>query len=165
MLIEKEKSRYARQLMMPSIGEEGQRKLKHSHVLVAGVGGLGSLSSFYLTSLGIGHLKIVDHGSVQISDLNRQILYNEKDIGLKKTDIAYERLSLLNSEIQIEPICEEITSENIPRLIKGVQIVIDGTDNFETRLILNKICFEKRIHYIYGGIFGFKGKVTTFIPG
>jgi adenylyltransferase/sulfurtransferase len=165
MLIEKEKMRYARQLVMPSIGEEGQKKLKHSHVMVAGVGGLGSLSSIYLTSLGIGHLKIVDHGSVQISDLNRQILYNERDIGLKKADIAYEKLSLLNSDIQIESICEEMTSENIRRLIKEVQIVIDGTDNFETRLILNKTCFEKKIPYIYGGIFGFKGKMTTFIPG
>jgi len=165
MLIEKEKIRYARQLVMPHIGEEGQKKLKHSHVLVAGVGGLGSLSSIYLTSLGIGHLKIVDHGSVQMSDLNRQILYNERDIGLKKADIAYEKLSLLNSDILIESICEEIMSENILRLIKGVQIVIDGTDNFETRLILNKACFEKKIPYVYGGIFGFKGKMTTFLPG
>ncbi len=165
MLIEKEKVRYARQLIMPSIGEEGQKKLKKSHVLVAGAGGLGSLSSIYLASLGIGHLKIVDHGFVQISDLNRQILYNERDIGLKKADIGYEKLSLLNSDIQIESIDEEITNESIRRLIKGVQIVIDGTDNFETRLILNKICFEKRIPYIYGGIFGFKGKMTTFIPG
>jgi molybdopterin/thiamine biosynthesis adenylyltransferase len=165
MLTEKEQFRYARQLAMPYIGERGQEKLKESHVLVAGVGGLGCLSSFYLTCLGIGHLMIIDHGSVQLSDLNRQILYNEKDVGLKKADVAYEKLSLLNSDILIESICEEITSENILSLMKQVQVVIDGTDNFEARLILNKACFEKRIPYIYGGIFGFKGKMTTFIPG
>lgn len=165
MLTEKEKVRYARQLIIPHIGEEGQKKLKWSHILVAGVGGLGSLSAFYLTCIGIGHLTIIDSGSVQLSDLNRQILYNEKDLGLKKANVAHEKLSLLNSDILIESICEEITSENVLRLIKEVQIVIDGTDNFGTRLIINKACFKKGIPYIYGGIFGFKGKMTTFIPG
>ena len=165
MFTEKEQIRYARQWVIPEIGEQGQEKLKRSHVLVAGIGGLGSLSSFYLTGLGIGHLTIVDCGSVQLSDLNRQILYNEKDLGLKKTDVAYEKLSFLNGDISIEPISEEITNRNIFKLIQGVEIVIDGTDNFETRKVLNKACFEKKIPYIYGGIFGFKGKMTTFIPG
>jgi molybdopterin/thiamine biosynthesis adenylyltransferase len=165
VLTQEEQIRYSRQLIMPCIGEEGQKKLKQSHILVAGVGGLGSLSSIYLTSLGIGHLKIIDHGSVQLSDLNRQILYNEEDLGLKKAKVADEKLSLLNSDIFIEPICEEITRENILKLIEEVQIVIDGTDNFETRLLLNQACFDKRIPYIYAGIFGFKGQMTTFIPG
>lgn len=157
--------RYARQWLMPQIGEEGQKKLKDANVLVAGVGGLGCLSSFYLTSLGVGHLTLIDHGSVQLSDLNRQILYNEKDLGLKKARIASEKLSLLNSNILIESYCQEITSENILSLIKKVHIVVDGTDNFETRRILNKACFKKGIPYIYGGIFGLKGRMTTFIPG
>lgn len=165
MLTQEELIRYARQLIIPHIGEEGQKKLKQSHILVAGVGGLGSLSSIYLTSLGIGRLKIIDHRSVQLSDLNQQILYNEEDLGLKKAKVAYEKLSLLNSDIFIESICEEITRENILRLIKEVKIVVDGTDNFEARLLLNQACFEKRIPYIYGGVFGFKGKMTTFIPG
>lgn len=165
MLTERERIRYARQLMMPRIGEEGQRKLKHSHVLVAGMGGLGSLSSFYLTCLGIGNLTLIDCGSVELSDLNRQILYNERDLGLKKADVAYQRLSLLNSDVQIDSISEKITSENVSGLMKEVEIVIDGTDNFETRLLLNKACFEKKIPYVYGGIFGFKGKITTFLPG
>jgi adenylyltransferase/sulfurtransferase len=150
---------------MPNIGEQGQKKLKGSHVLVAGVGGLGSLSSFYLTCLGIGHLTIIDSGSVQLLDLNRQILYNEKDIGLNKADVAYKKLSQLNSDIHIDSIYAEITSENVLQLIKEAQIVIDGTDNFKTRLLLNKACFKKEIPYVYGGIFGFKGKMTTFIPG
>ena len=165
MFTEKEQMRYARQWVMPQIGEDGQKKLKDSHVLVAGVGGLGSLSSFYLTSLGVGHLTIIDHGSVQLSDLNRQILYSEKDLGLKKAKVASEKLFLLNSDILIESFCQKITNENILSLIRKVHIVVDGTDNFETRLILNKACFEKGIPYIYGGIFGFKGRMTTFIPG
>lgn len=165
MLTEKEQIRYARQLVMPNIGEQGQMKLKGSHVLVAGVGGLGSLSSFYLTCLGIGHLTIIDSGSVQLPDLNRQILYNEKDIGLNKADVAYKKLSQLNSDIHIDAICTEITNENVLLLIKEAQIVIDGTDNFKTRLVLNKACFEKKIPYVYGGIFGFKGNMTTFLPG
>lgn len=165
MLTEKERIRYARQLMMPHIGEEGQRKLKHSHVLVAGLGGLGSLSSFYLTCLGIGNLTLIDCGSVQLSDLNRQILYNEGDLGLKKADVAYKKLSLLNSDVQIESIYEKIIDKNVLDLMEKVEIVVDGTDNFETRLLLNKACFEKKIPYVYGGIFGFRGNITTFLPG
>ena len=165
MLTEKDRIRYARQLMMPHIGEEGQRKMKRSHVLVAGMGGLGSLSSFYLTCLGIGNLTLIDGGSVQLSDLNRQILYHEKDLGLKKADVAYQRLSLLNSDVQIEPISEKIIDNNVLDLMKKVEIVIDGTDNFETRLLLNKACFGKKIPYVYGGIFGFRGNITTFLPG
>jgi adenylyltransferase/sulfurtransferase len=165
MLREKERIRYARQLIMPHFGEEGQRKLSRSHVLVAGVGGLGSLSSFYLTSLGVGNLTLVDCGFVQLSDLNRQILYNEMDVGLKKVDVACKKLSLLNSDVQIESIGAKITSKNVSGLMKEVEIVIDGTDNFETRLLINKACFEKKIPYVYGGIYGFKGKITTFLPG
>lgn len=158
MLTQEEQIRYARQLIISHIGEEGQEKLKQSHILVAGLGGLGRLSSIYLASIGIGRLKIIDHGSIQLSDLNRQILYDGKDLGLKKVKVASKKLSLLNSDIFIESICEEITCENILRLMKEVQIVIDGTDNFETRLLMNQACFEKRIPYIYGAYSASKGK-------
>lgn len=140
-------------------------RLKYSHVLVAGLGGLGSLSSIYLTCLGIGHLTLIDRGIIQLSYLNRQILYDEKDLGLKKAEVAFEKLSQLNSDILIESFCTEISNENILGLMKRVQIIIDETDNFQTRLLLNRACFGKRIPYVYGGIFGFKGKIATFIPG
>jgi molybdopterin/thiamine biosynthesis adenylyltransferase len=157
--------RYARQMILPGIGAEGQEKLKTSRVLVAGVGGLGSLSSLYLCAAGIGHLTIVDRGCVQPPDLNRQILYDEKDIGERKVVAAGKRLQGLNSKIEIAPILKEIKEETVSELLRDIQIVVDGTDNFRTRLILNKACHSKRIPFVYGGIFGLKGSATTIIPG
>ena len=157
--------RYARQMILPGIGREGQRKLKASRVLVAGVGGLGSLSSLYLCAAGIGRLTVVDAGRVQPSDLNRQILYGEKDIGERKVVAAGKRLQGLNSKIEITPILKEIEEDTVSELLSDVQIVVDGTDNFRTRLILNKACHSKRIPFVYGGIFGLKGSATTIIPG
>ena len=157
--------RYARQMILPGIGREGQERLKTSRVLVAGVGGLGSLSSLYLCAAGIGHLTLVDRGRVQLPDLNRQLLYGEKDVGEIKVVAAEKRLRGLNSQTEIVPILKEIEEETVSELLRDIQIVVDGTDNFRTRLILNKACHSKGIPFIYGGIFGLKGSVTTIIPG
>ena len=157
--------RYARQMILPGIGAEGQEKLKMARVLVAGVGGLGSLSSLYLCAAGIGHLTIVDRGRVQPPDLNRQLLYDEKDVGEIKVIAAGKRLLGLNSKIEVTPIPREIEEETVSELLRDIQIVVDGTDNFRTRLILNKACHSKRIPFVYGGIFGLKGSATTIISG
>ena len=157
--------RYVRQMILPGIGREGQKKLKASRVLVAGIGGLGSLSSLYLCAAGIGHLAIVDAGRVQASDLNRQLLYDEKDIGEPKVIAANKRLSGMNSDVEVISVFEEIKEETVAELLNGIDIVVDGTDNFRTRFILNRACYQGKIPFVYGGIFGLKGSVTTVIPG
>ena len=160
-----ELDRYARQMIFPGFGRDGQEKLKASRVLVAGVGGLGSLSSLYLCAAGIGHLTLVDRGRVQLPDLNRQLLYGEKDVGEVKVVAAGKKLQDLNSKIEITPVLREITEETVSEVVDDVQVVVDGTDNFKTRLILNKVCHSKKIPFVYGGIFGLKGSTATIIPG
>jgi molybdopterin-synthase adenylyltransferase len=158
-------ARYVRQIIIPGVGREGQAKLRASHVLVAGIGGLGSLSSLYLCAAGIGHLTIIDSGCVQMSDLNRQIIYSEKDIGERKVFVAQRRLSELNSDVKINPIALEIGEQNVSELIRDVDIVVDGTDRFRTRVVLNAACVREKIPYVYGGIYGLKGTVTAILPG
>lgn len=157
--------RYVRQMILPGIGRDGQKKLKASRVLVAGIGGLGSLSSLYLCGAGIGQLTVVDAGRVQTSDLNRQILYDEKDVGETKVAVASRKLSGKNSDIEVRPVLEKIGEETVAGLLRGIDIVVDGSDNFRTRFILNEACHKEKIPFIYGGIFGLKGSVTTIISG
>jgi len=157
--------RYSRQLIVPEIGGAGQEKLRRAHVLVAGVGGLGGLSSTYLCRAGIGTLTIVDGDRVEASDLNRQILYREEDIGEEKALLAKARLSEMNGDVILNGFHLEIAQDNVSELLGGVQIVVDGTDNFRTRYLLNAACHELGIPYVYGGVFGFRGSVMTVIPG
>jgi molybdopterin/thiamine biosynthesis adenylyltransferase len=157
--------RYLRQTIFPEIGLKGQRKLNAASVLVAGIGGLGSLSCQYLCRAGIGRLTIIDSQDVQLTDLNRQVLYNESDLGKKKILIAEKILSAVNSEVKINSIQARIDSNNVTTLVGEIDIVVDGTDNFETRYLLNAECQKRGIPFIYGGIFGLKGSVMTIIPG
>jgi molybdopterin/thiamine biosynthesis adenylyltransferase len=157
--------RYSRQLIVPEIGKAGQENLRRAHILVAGVGGLGGLSSVYLCRAGVGTLTIVDGDRVEASDLNRQILYREEDIGEKKALLAKTRLSEMNGDVVLNAFHLEIGENNVSELLRGVQIVVDGTDNFKTRYLLNKACHQIGIPFVYGGIFGFRGSVMTIIPG
>jgi adenylyltransferase/sulfurtransferase len=154
-----------RQTVFPGFGEEGQEKLEAASVLVAGIGGLGSVSAQYLCRAGVGKLTIIDSQNVQVTDLNRQILYNEADIGKRKVSIAEKLLSDVNSRVEITSVQTKITGKNIMSLLKNVHIVVDGTDNFATRLLLNEACHKKGIPLVYGGIYGLKGSVMTVIPG
>ena len=154
-----------RQTIFPEIGLQGQHKLNAASVLVAGVGGLGSLSAQYLCRAGIGRLTLIDSQDVQLTDLNRQVLYNESDLGKKKILIAEKMLSAVNSDVKIDSIQARIDRNNVTALVGEVDIVVDGTDNFETRYLLNAECQKRGIPFIYGGIFGLKGSVMTIIPG
>ncbi|MDM8549832.1 HesA/MoeB/ThiF family protein [Desulfobacterales bacterium HSG2] len=161
----KEKIRYDRQIIIPEIGEEGQKKLKNASVFIAGAGGLGSVSSYYMAAAGIGFLKIVDRDHVDLSNLNRQILHRTSDIAISKAESALEKLRELNPCCHIRAVREEIRDENVLELIGDCKIIMDATDNTGTRRILNKACFLKGIPFIHGGINGFNGMVTTFVPG
>lgn len=165
ILTENDLVRYHRQILLSDFGEEGQLKLKNSHVVVAGVGGLGSPVSIYLVSAGIGHITIVDNDRVELSNLNRQILHWDTDIGKKKVVSAHNKLSKLNPRIEITPLHEKITEKNVKNIIKGARVVIDAMDNFKTRFILNEGCIEEKIPFIHGAIHGLFGEITTIIPG
>ena len=165
MLEQSELIRYHRQLIIPEFGEEGQRKLKASHVVITGIGGLGCASATYLTAAGVGRITLVDFDVVELSNLNRQILYWEEDIGEKKVLMAQRKLSKLNPGIEIIPITTKITEENASNIIQEVQVVVDGLDNPATRLIVNSACIKLKIPYIYGGVSRLRGMITTVIPG
>jgi molybdopterin/thiamine biosynthesis adenylyltransferase len=165
VLSESERIRYNRQLKIPDFGEEGQKRLRNSHVVIIGIGGLGCASATYLTAAGVGRMKIIDFDVVELSNLNRQVLYWEEDIGEKKVVIAQRKLSKLNPGTEIIPIAARVTEENISELIDGAQVVLDGLDNFSTRLTVNSACIRQRIPFIHGGVSRFRGLVTTIIPG
>jgi molybdopterin/thiamine biosynthesis adenylyltransferase len=165
MLEQNELIRYNRQLIIPDFGEEGQRKLKDSHVVIVGIGGLGCASATYLTAAGVGHITIVDFDTVELSDLNRQILYWEDEIGEKKVVVAHRKLSKLNPSVEITPIFAKITEENVLSIINRSQVVVDGLDNSATRLVVNSACIKQRIPYVYGGVSRLRGMITTIIPG
>ncbi len=157
--------RYERQICLPQIGEQGQNKLSKTSVLIVGAGGLGSISSLYLAAAGIGNITIIDNDDVEITNLNRQILHNEASIGKPKTFSAAQRIKELNSSIKVYPIQKRLDSDNIRSLIKGINIIIDATDNYKTRQIINRISIENKLPWVFGGVQGFEGMVTSFIPG
>jgi adenylyltransferase/sulfurtransferase len=165
VLDQRELIRYNRQLRIPDFGEEGQKRLKRSHVLIAGIGGLGCASATYLTAAGVGRITLIDFDVVELSNLNRQVLYWEEDIGEKKVLVAQRKLSRLNSGTEIIPIFAKITEANVFSLIDGAEVVLDGLDNFATRLLVNAACVKHKIPYIHGGVSRFRGLVTTIIPG
>jgi molybdopterin-synthase adenylyltransferase len=160
-----EKLRYNRQLIIPEIGEEGQKRIKQAKVFIAGIGGLGSISSYYLTAAGIGHLKIVDRDKVDYSNLNRQIIHWTENIGELKAESGSQKLKSLNPNCTIEAIHAEITEENCAELIGDCSVVVDAMDNMKTRRILNASAVGKGMPYIYGGVHQLDGMASTFIPG
>jgi len=165
MLTADEWQRYDRQILIKEIGEEGQEKLKRAKVLVAGAGGLGSPICLYLAAAGIGMIRIVDHDTIDLSNLNRQILHGTADIGLPKVDSAKDKLALLNAAVKIEAISVAITEDNINRLIKGCDLMVDALDNLPTRYILNKAAIEKGLPFFHGAVRGLEGRAMTIIPG
>ena len=165
VLSDDELQRYGRQIIYPGFGKKGQEKLKSANVLVAGVGGLGCAVSMYLAYAGVGHITIVDDDAVELSNLNRQMLHWEQDIGRNKTASAAAKLRKINSAIKITSVCKRITEGNVDDIIKGADIVIDGLDNFKTRFVLNGACVRNRVFFVHGGINGLLGQVTTIVPG
>ncbi len=162
-LSEEELERYDRQI--PVIGLENQVKLKNTTVLIVGLGGLGSAVSLYLTAAGIGRLIIVDEGLVELSNLQRQILYNIDDLGKPKVFIARDKLIKINPNVVIEAYNEEFTYEFGEKIIDKCDIVVDALDNWETRFILDKLAFKYKKPLVHAGVEGFYGQLTTIIPG
>ncbi len=155
--------RYDRQLRI--LGKEGQEKLRSTTVAVVGLGGLGSIITYYLVAAGVGRLIVIDDGLVELSNLNRQILYTTSDIGLPKAYIAAARLRALNPEVEVVPHQARLTEENVERLLGDADILVDALDNWETRHILNRYAVGSGKPLIHGAVQGFYAQVTTVIPG
>jgi molybdopterin-synthase adenylyltransferase len=164
-LSEEDVLRYRRQIIMPEIGEAGQRLIKNATVMIAGLGGLGGLSACYMAAAGVGRLKLVDNDQVALHNLNRQILYASSDIGKWKTVCAHDRLKALNPSCQIESFSATIEPDTIVDIVRDCDLIVDGTDTLETRNVLNKMAVELRIPFIFGGVNGFNGMMAVFSPG
>jgi molybdopterin/thiamine biosynthesis adenylyltransferase/rhodanese-related sulfurtransferase len=154
--------RYSRNLLIPEVGVEGQRKLKAASILVVGTGGLGSPVSLYLAAVGVGHIGLVDYDVVDLSNLQRQIVHGTNRIGVKKIASARERLLDLNPDIEVEVYDEPFTSSNATQVAQNYEIIIDCTDNFPTRYLTNDLCVLTGKPNVYGAIYRFDGQVSVF---
>ena len=159
-----ELKRYARHISLPSFGIEGQNKLRKSSVLCIGAGGLGSPCTMYLAAAGIGKLGIIDMDVVDESNIQRQILHGSSDIGVKKIDSAKDTLQEINPYVKLELYDEAFDENNAEVIAKNYDIIIDGTDNFPSRYLVNDTSVLLGIPYVYGSIFRFEGQVTVFSP-
>ena len=165
MLTSEEMERYDRQIMIPEFGLEGQEKLKNARVAIAGAGGLGSPIAIYLAAAGVGRIRLIDHDQVALSNLNRQVLHWEEDIGRKKVDSAREKLSRLNKTVEIEVLAGTITGETVFSFLEGCDALVDAMDNLPTRYLLNRCAIEKKVPFFHGAVRGFEGRVMTVLPG
>lgn len=165
MLSGEELDRYGRQIMIPQIGEKGQEKLKQARVFIAGAGGLGSPVSIYLTAAGVGHIRLVDHDIVDLTNLNRQVAHWTADVGRKKVESAQEKLNRLNPNVTVETLNVTISEENASELVAGFDLIVDAMDNLPTRYILNKTAIEGGMPFFHGAVNGFQGRAMTVIPG
>lgn len=163
MLSERELDRYKRQILL--FGEEGQEKLKRAEIFIAGAGGLGCPISIYLAVAGIGTITVVDNDVVEQTNLNRQILHYDRDIGKKKTTSAEEKLMEINPDVRVRAIDTTIVESNVFRLVGSADGIVDAMDNFPTRYLLNDAALNKNIPLFHGAIRGLYGQATTVIPG
>ncbi len=165
-LSKEEVLRYSRHLIMPEVGMEGQLKLKQAKVLLVGAGGLGAPLGLYLAAAGVGRLGLVDFDVVDFTNLQRQVTFSTSDVGRPKLEAAKERLSSLNPEIQIDTYETKLTSQNALEILRDYDIIVDGTDNFPTRYLVNDACVLLGKPNVYGSIFRFEGQATVFgYPG
>lgn len=162
MLSKEELIRYNRQMILPDFGTEGQEKLKAASVLVIGAGGLGAPNLLYLTAAGVGRIGVIDFDLVSLSNMHRQVLFNDEEIGQNKAESAKKRLSSLNPEVTFEVYDQPITALNAMEIIGKYDLVIDGSDNLPTRYLVNDACYFLEKPLVYGAIFRFEGQVSVF---
>ena len=154
--------RYSRHLLLPEVGVDGQRALRRSRMLLIGAGGLGSPAALYLAAAGVGTLGLVDFDAVDVSNLQRQILHGTRDVGRGKLDSARDRLRDLNPHVHVEGFPVRLTADNAREIADGFDVIIDGTDNFATRYLVNDLCVLQGVPNVYGSIFRFDGQASVF---
>ena len=164
-MTEQELSRYSRQIGLEAIGQAGQQALRRTSVLIVGVGGLGSPISLYLAGAGIGRLGLIDDDVVSTTNLHRQVLYSEEQVGQQKAVCAAQRLKALNPQVEVEAFAQRLTPDNAEALIGRYDIVVDGCDNYATRYLIDDVCGRLGRPYVYGAVSGFEGQVSVFHAG
>jgi adenylyltransferase/sulfurtransferase len=164
MLTDYDRSRYARQILIPGWGDEGQERIKNATVFIAGAGGLGGPVAIYLATAGVGTIRICDADVVELSNLNRQILHTDEGVGRAKAVSAERRLREVNPSLRIEGLEEFIDEASVERLVGKADVVLDCLDNYPTRFLLNAHCARKRIPLVHGAIWGMTGQVTVVQP-
>jgi molybdopterin/thiamine biosynthesis adenylyltransferase/rhodanese-related sulfurtransferase len=163
-LTAEQKTRYSRHLLIPEVGAEGQAKLLDSKVLLIGAGGLGAPAALYLAAAGVGTIGIIDFDTVDLSNLQRQVIHNTSRIGQKKVDSARQTIEALNPDVTVIGHEEMLTADNVVRIISGYDVILDGTDTFETRYILNDAAVAANIPVVHASVFRFEGQLTVFKP-
>ena len=162
---EEQLQRYSRHIILPEVGGKGQAKIASAKVILVGAGGLGCPVGYYLTAAGVGTIALIDNDNVEMSNLQRQIAHNVHTIGMPKVESAQKAFNALNPEVNIVPLNIRISKDNIIDLIKDYDIVVDGSDNFPTRYLVNDACVMAKKSLVSGAILRFEGQVTTIIPG
>ena len=157
--------RYLRQTILPEIGAEGQRKLSAATVAVIGLGALGTVSAGLLARAGVGHLRLVDRDVVELTNLQRQVLFAESDVDLPKAEVAARKLQAVNSSVEIEGIAKDVHAANIESLLDGADVVVDGADNMELRFLLNEVAVKRGLPWVYGGAIATNGMAMAILPG
>jgi molybdopterin/thiamine biosynthesis adenylyltransferase len=155
---------YSRQTILKELGEKGQQKLAKSKIAIVGAGGLGTVSSMYLTLAGVGYIRLIDQDTIEPHNLHRQILYNPDDLHYPKTEVAAKRLEKQNPLVTVEAIPENVNASNVDGLLKGVDCVVDGLDNMVTRYLVNRSCVKLGISYVFGAAVGIEGNLSVFAP-
>jgi adenylyltransferase/sulfurtransferase len=158
--------RYHRQMLLPGFGEDGQRRLLNSTVLVVGCGALGTVLANTLARAGVGHLKIVDRDFIETTNLQRQILFDESDVenAIPKAEAARQKIGAINSGVTVTPVVDDVNHTNVEKLAEGCDVLVDGVDNFETRFLVNDVAVKRGIPYVYGGAVGTVGMAYSILP-
>jgi len=164
-LSEYDRVRYHRQIMIPGFGEKAQIRLKRATVLIAGLGGLGSPLALYLAAAGVGHLKLVDMDNVELSNLNRQVLHWDEDVGESKVNSATQKVQRINPTTRVEGIDLTIDEKNVFELVEGCDVILDAMDNFLVRYLLNAAAIAHRVPFIHGAVYGYEGRLASVVPG
>lgn len=162
---EEQLKRYSRHIILPEVGGKGQKKISGAKVLIVGAGGLGCPVGYYLAAAGVGTLALVDYDSVELSNLQRQIAHSTRTIGINKAESAKQTFEALNPDVNVVPVKEKLTSRNILDLFRDYDVIVDGTDNFPTRYLINDACVMLKKPLVSGAILRFEGQVTTILPG
>ncbi len=163
-LTDEQIKRYSRHIILPEVGGEGQAKLLSSKILIVGMGGLGSPAALYLAAAGVGTLGLLDFDEVELSNLQRQIIHSTENLGKSKVQSARETLTEINPGITLRAHDEQLTSKNIMDVISDYDLIVDGSDNFPTRFLLNDACVLAEKTNVYGAVFRFEGQMTVFAP-
>jgi len=155
---------YSRQIVLQELGRKGQEKLRRSKAVVVGLGGLGTISSLYLALAGVGHLRLIDQDTVELNNLHRQVLYSVNKLRYPKVEAAADRIGQVNPDVKVELVPENVRESNVDKLLNGVDCIVDGLDNMQTRYLLNRASVRHKIPYVFGAAIGMEGNLSVFSP-